>query len=161
MAEIYRQNVGIIVCRQGKVLLCARADQPDFQWQFPQGGMETGEDIITAARRELKEETGISSVRLIHKMPMALRYRFPAKCQHAHFAPYVGQEQHWVLFAFDGDDKDIDFTTNPEEIEFKAFEWADISEAPKRIVEFKRQVYQQVADYFTPFIQECAHVGKI
>ena len=49
MTKLYRKNVGIIVCRKGKVLLCARADQKDLQWQFPQGGIEKNEDIIEAA----------------------------------------------------------------------------------------------------------------
>ena len=74
----YRKNVGIIVAdKDGKVLMCARADQEDLQWQFPQGGIENGEDIVAAAERELHEETGISSVRLIGIMPEPLRYDFP------------------------------------------------------------------------------------
>lgn len=158
MTELYRQNVGIIVCKQGKVLLCARADQPDLQWQFPQGGIEPGEDVVTAAKRELREETGITSVRTIRQMRTPLRYRFPPK---VHFASYIGQEQHWILFAFDGNDEEIDFATNPQEIEFRAFEWVDIMEAPRRIVAFKRAVYQKVATYFAPYLKECSDVGKI
>ena len=74
----YRKNVGIIVAdKDGKVLMCARADQEDLQWQFPQGGIENGEDITAAAKRELYEETGISSVRLVKVMPTTLRYDFP------------------------------------------------------------------------------------
>ena len=45
-----------------KVLMCARADKPGFAWQFPQGGIDNGETPLEAAYRELKEETGITSV---------------------------------------------------------------------------------------------------
>ena len=157
MTKLYRKNVGIIVCRKGKVLLCARADQKDLQWQFPQGGIEKNEDIIEAAKRELFEETGISSVEFKAKMPTSLRYDFPKGDKRHYYAPYSGQEQTWIMFDFLGQDSEINFFINPDEIEFKAFEWVDISEAPKRIVAFKKDVYQKVADYFLPIIQENAN----
>ena len=69
MTKRYRKNVGVIVCKKGKVLLCARADKKDFRWQFPQGGIEAGEDIVEAGKRELYEETGIKNLRFVHKMP--------------------------------------------------------------------------------------------
>lgn len=156
MADLYRKNVGIVVCRKGKVLMCARADQKDLQWQFPQGGIEKGEDVIAAAKRELAEETGITSVHLLQKMPQPLRYDFPKGNRVHSFASYKGQEQTWVLFAFTGSDDEIDFLTNPQEIEFKAFEWVDIFEAPQRIIAFKKPVYLRVADYFAPYVKENA-----
>ena len=154
MSNLYRQNVGIILCRAGKVLLCARADQKDFHWQFPQGGIEADEDVLDAAKRELREETGITAVRLINIMPQPLKYDFPKDFRSRHTFPYIGQEQYWVLFEFLGKDEDIDFCTNPQEIEFKAFKWADIAEAPKEIIYFKKDVYAKVADYFAPYVKE-------
>ena len=160
--EQYRKNVGIVVAdKEGKVLMCARADQEDLQWQFPQGGIENGEDITAAAKRELYEETGISSVRLVKVMPTTLRYDFPKNAQKRYGGLYKGQEQTWVLFYFYGQDDEINFLTNPEEIEFKSFEWVDISEAPQRIVAFKKQVYQKAAEYFAPYLKEVPHERKI
>lgn len=154
MADLYRKNVGIVVAnREGKVLMCARRDQKDLQWQFPQGGIEKDEDLVAAAQRELYEETGITSVRFLQKMPYCLRYDFPPSSRAHCFTPYKGQEQTWILFAFLGEDSEINFLTNPDEIEFKAYEWVAISEAPQRIVAFKKHVYQQVADYFAPYIK--------
>ncbi|MBE6445486.1 MAG: RNA pyrophosphohydrolase [Alphaproteobacteria bacterium] len=160
MTGNYRKNVGIVVFNQNKkVLMCARADSDDFNWQFPQGGIDKNEKIIDAAKRELKEETGITSVELVAKMPKSLRYDFPdyvlAKFKNNKF---VGQDQYWVLFYFNGDDSEINFNTNPKEVEFKAYEWVDISEAPKRIVEFKKAVYSKVVNAFKPYIR--AKKGK-
>ncbi len=157
MQDQYRKNVGIVVFRQDlKVLMCARADQDGFQWQFPQGGIDENENFIDAARRELQEETGIVSIEYIACLPRPLRYDFPAKILSGFQqkgSPYRGQEQRWVLFYFTGQDSEINFCTNPEEIEFKSFEWVDISEAPKRIVSFKRKIYKKVAEFFKKEIQ--------
>lgn len=162
----YRKNVGIVLCKQGKVLLFARADQKGLQWQFPQGGIEEDEDIVEAAKRELKEETGLSNVKLLHVMPKSIKYDFPAdlmkkwnKNNPWNKNNYIGQNQSWVLFEFLGSDSEIDFLTHPEEIEFKAFEWADFSQAVASIVDFKKHVYQKVADCFEPFVKESSH-GK-
>ena len=66
--KLYRKNVGVVVCKNKKVLMCARADFDDLHWQFPQGGIEEGEDIVKAAKRELWEETGIKNVKFVLKM---------------------------------------------------------------------------------------------
>ena len=50
MAEQFRENVAIIVSNsEGKVLLCARADNAGMEWQFPQGGIDSGESDMEAA----------------------------------------------------------------------------------------------------------------
>ena len=158
MNEKYRKNVGIVVCKKGKILLFARADQKGFQWQFPQGGIEDNEDIVEAAKRELKEETGLSHVKLLKLMPESIKYDFPKEIvkkwnNNSEKNIYIGQDQYWVLFDFYGKDDEIDFLTHPEEIEFKAFKWADISESVENIVSFKKEVYQKVSEYFKPFIE--------
>ncbi len=47
---------GLISNRKGKVLL---VHNPDRGWQFPGGMVELGEDLVTALKREVQEETGI------------------------------------------------------------------------------------------------------
>lgn len=158
MNETFRKNVGIVVFnRDKKVLMCARADHAGFEWQFPQGGIDAGEDIIHAAHRELQEETGITSVRLANTIDEGIRYYFPPEVRkrfNKNGNRNVGQEQYWVLFYFYGDDSEIDFCTYPEEIEFKAYEWTDIEEAPERIITFKKKVYKTVAETFAPIIRD-------
>lgn len=158
MEHLYRKNVGIVVFNdKRKVLMCARADKPDYQWQFPQGGIDEGEELINAARRELREETGIISVKLIAVMPHSLRYDFPEAVKKKFSKQgcgFVGQEQSWVLFYFEGNNNEIDFHTNPNEIEFKAYEWVNIFEAPKRVVEFKKKVYSDMVKYFSSLIYQ-------
>ena len=59
----YRPNVGVVVFdRLGRVWLGRRAGaQGPYNWQFPQGGFDAGEDLDSAALRELHEEPALSS----------------------------------------------------------------------------------------------------
>lgn len=52
----------IPVMPDGTIVLIRRKD--NSQWGLPGGIVDWGEDISTAARRELLEETGLSQVRL-------------------------------------------------------------------------------------------------
>ncbi len=158
MIEKYRENVAVIVCNsKGKVLVCARADQKENEWQFPQGGIDKGESVLDAAKRELCEETGICDVVLIKEMPNGVSYRFPnggiKKFQQDDIC-YMGQNQHYVLFQLVHDNVKIDFETHPEEIEFRDYEWVDPDEACKRIVYFKKAAYEKAIAYFKPLIRE-------
>jgi len=48
-------------------------------WDYPKGHVEKGEDDLTAARRELQEETGISHIELIDGFTREMTYFFRAK----------------------------------------------------------------------------------
>ena len=57
-AEGFRANVGIIICnKQGQVFWARRYGQ--HSWQFPQGGIDQGENPEQAMYRELHEEVGL------------------------------------------------------------------------------------------------------
>ena len=61
-----RSGVGIVVLNQeDKIFVARRIDNPKNFWQMPQGGIDEGEDFLSAAYRELKEETSITKVKLI------------------------------------------------------------------------------------------------
>ena len=158
MGKLYRPNAGIVIFnREGKVLVLARADKEDMQWQFPQGGIDDGELPIKAAIRELQEETGIENAKVIYAAKEPIKYDFPPHVLEKFKAlgrSNIGQIQFWFLFFFEGDDAEINLCAFPEEIEFKAYEWIEIDEAVVRIVDFKKQAYTRVAAEFKPVIAE-------
>jgi len=53
-------GVGAVVVRDGKALIVKRAHEPrKGQWSLPGGHLHLGESLADAARREIKEETGL------------------------------------------------------------------------------------------------------
>ncbi len=54
-------GIGAVVLRAGSALLIRRAYAPSAgQWSIPGGAQELGETAEAAARRELREETGLT-----------------------------------------------------------------------------------------------------
>ena len=142
----YRPCAGVMLLnRDGRVFVGQRLDSTLEAWQMPQGGIDPGEAPIDAAVRELREETGVAAdkVRLIADHPEELFYDLPDDMIGRIWkGKWRGQRQRWFLFAFEGDDSDIDIAT--PEPEFRAWRWADPVDLPTMIVPFKQALYEQV-----------------
>lgn len=147
----HRPNVGVVLFnRQGLAWYGLRAGVADA-WQFPQGGVDPGEDLETAARRELFEETGVRSVDLLGRTEGWIAYDFPPDYGGSKQARgFIGQKQAWFAFRFTGDDSEIDLEAHGE-IEFDAWRWAPLADAPDLIVPFKRPVYEAVVAAFAGY----------
>ena len=149
----YRPNVGIMVVnREGKVFVARRADHRSKAWQMPQGGIDKGENPLKAAFRELEEETGIKTVRLIAESKEWHAYDFPKGVTFTSEKKrsFKGQAQKWFLFMFDGDEKEIDL--DQKHPEFDGWMWTDVEKVPDLIIEFKREVYEKVVSEFLSFV---------
>ena len=153
----HRPNVGIVLFHpDGRVWYGRRAGMAGaHSWQFPQGGVDKGEDLEVAARRELEEETGVTSAELLSRTDGWIVYDFPEilKLQHAREGrkPWDGQKQVWFAFRFTGDESEIVLDRH-DEIEFDAWRWGALSDAPDLIVPFKRATYEQVVAVFAPLV---------
>jgi len=148
----YRPNVGVVLFHpDGRVWLGRRAHTPaPYNWQFPQGGVDEGEDLEAAARRELAEETGARSVTLLGRTDDWVAYDFPVDMPPHRTRNFAGQKQVWFAFRFDGDDAEFDLAAHHEP-EFDAWRWGHLAEAPDLIVPFKRAAYEAVVTAFDRF----------
>lgn len=151
----YRPNVGVVLFnRDGRIWLGRRVgdfsdigEEPsEWRWQFPQGGIDTNETLADAAFRELKEETGVASARLLALTPGWLVYDFPPGYKKK---DWKGQRQKWAAMLFEGADSEIDVAADAHQ-EFDDWRWAELEEAPDLIVPFKRHVYEELVRSFAP-----------
>src|ERR1700704_6503619 len=131
--ELYRPNVGVVLFHpDGRVWLGRRVGTPGaHNWQFPQGGVDPGEDLEAAARRELAEETGAAKAAYLD-----CTKDWVAKALRG----WKGQKQVWFAFRFQGADTDFDLTAHGPP-EFDAWRWAYLEEAAELIVPFKKADY--------------------
>tara|TARA_A100001015_G_C15005430_1_gene720426 strand:+ start:532 stop:1005 length:474 start_codon:yes stop_codon:yes gene_type:complete len=139
-----RIGVGVIVLNEkNRVFVGKRKDNPVDKWQMPQGGVNEGEKLIDAMKRELEEETGIKNIKILKEIDGWSEYELPEILLGKIWrGKYRGQKQKWFIVKFIGDEDEINLkTSKPEFIEWK---WLDIENLPGVIVEFKRKVYEDL-----------------
>ena len=142
----FRSGVGIVVLnKDNKVFVAKRIDNPKSFWQMPQGGINQGEDYLSAAYRELEEETSIKNVELIDKLDDLITYHLPDQLLGIIWkGKYKGQKQKWFLMRYLGEDNEINIKTkNPEFLEWK---WVDLNQITELVVDFKLNVYLEVQE---------------
>ena len=136
-----RTGVGIVVLNnQNKVFVGKRKDNPVDKWQMPQGGVDDGEDYLSAMKRELFEETSIKSIKVLEEIERFFEYELPKNLIGIIWkGKFRGQKQKWFITKFVGKEKEINLNTkNPEFIEWK---WIIPEELPNVIVDFKKKIY--------------------
>lgn len=140
----YRKCVGMFVLQKqsGLVFAAERINGPNA-WQIPQGGVEDGEDDYDAALRELKEETGIYSVKYIANTKDRYNYNFPnyilEKRNKRGWTDYKGQSIKFFLFEFIGDETEINLQLHSEEIEFSHWKWMKTEKVVDQMIDFKKK----------------------
>ena len=147
----YRKGVGMMVFNDNKKIFVGKRIDNQKAWQMPQGGVDQNEDYETAARRELYEETGIQSIRIVQKSKGEYTYDLPEYLLGKIWkGKYRGQKQNWFLMKFLGPDSEINL--NQKFPEFNEWKWVDIKELPNMIVPFKKKLYLSIIQEFNEFI---------
>ena len=141
-----RNGVGIVVLnKQNKVFVAKRIDNPKDFWQMPQGGVDNGESFLTAAYRELEEETSIKNVELIQEIDGTTTYELPKHLLGIIWkGKYKGQKQKWFLMRYLGEDSEINIKTHKPE--FLEWRWIDLDMLTEVVVDFKLHVYKELKE---------------
>ena len=136
-----RDGVGVIILNKNdKVFVGKRNDNPVNNWQMPQGGVDEGEDYITAMKRELLEETSIQNIEIIKEIDKIYQYELPENLIGIIWkGKYRGQKQKWFITRFLGEEKEINLNT--KHAEFIDWKWIEPKLLPEVIVNFKKDLY--------------------
>ena len=139
-----RVGVGIILLNtKNQVFVGKRKDNPGDKWQMPQGGVDDGEDYLTAMRRELNEETSIKNIKIIKEINHTYKYELPKNLIGIIWkGKFRGQKQKWFITKFLGNYNEINLNTKHQE--FIEWKWVDADMLPDVVVEFKKTLYQDL-----------------
>ena len=146
--EKYRPNVAMIIVSQNypdkkELFIAQRNDLTDI-WQFPQGGIDKGEEVKEALFREMEEEIGTDAAEIVGEYPEWISYDFPEKIAKK-MKPYKGQTQRYFLLKLGKDAKINLATKHPEFINYK---FVDVDKVLDYTAHFKKPVYETVINYF-------------
>jgi putative (di)nucleoside polyphosphate hydrolase len=147
-----RVGVGVIILNnKNQVFVGKRKDNPVNKWQMPQGGVDAGENFVTAMKRELFEETGIKNIQILKEIEGTFEYELPKNLLGIIWkGKFRGQKQKWFIIRFLGLDDEINLETeHPEFIEWK---WIPVDSLPEVIVDFKRNLYLKLLIKIKEFI---------
>src|SRR5436309_318066 len=105
----YRPNVAIVIVNGKNQVFWGKRIR-EHAWQFPQGGINSGETPERAMYRELREEVGLRSqhVKILGRTRDWLRYDVPQHWIKREWrGSYRGQKQIWYLLRLTGRDNDV------------------------------------------------------
>jgi len=146
--DLYRPNVAMIILSNDypdkKEIFIAQRNDLDDVWQFPQGGIDEGEEVKEALFREMKEEIGTKKAKIIAEYPKWISYDFPPKIAKK-MKPYKGQRQRYFLLKLKKSAKISLDTKHPE---FDDYKFVKVDDVLSMSANFKKDVYKKVIKYF-------------
>lgn len=122
---------GVVKDERGEVLMIYRRNR----WDLPKGHIDTGEDALTAAKREVEEETGVSGLKFVSEL-----------CNTLHAYNVYGE---WELkctywFAFDAQSA---ATTAQTEEDIESAVWCNPAEVDSNLEESYPTIKEVIYEY--------------
>lgn len=146
----YRPNVCLIPFQKDNFLLVNLIDWQENWWKFPQGGINEGEDIIEAGKREFFEEMGTNKIRVLGISKFTNQYDWNDKVIGIKLKKWRGQFQHFVVVEFMGDKEDI--YIDPTEVQ--KYRWATRREILEASADKEHMVFQNYNGLIPKILQE-------
>jgi putative (di)nucleoside polyphosphate hydrolase len=137
----------MIVNADGHVLAIERADFAGA-WQLPQGGLETSEEPLRAAYREVAEETGIreEDLKFLKACSELLVYELPTEARSMKTGR--GQVLYWFLFKFRGNPQQAVIRNH----ESRGWRWMPFPRVISGVTSFRKPMYKRLAQEFGRYL---------
>ena len=134
-----RPNIAIcIINPKNEVLLIKHREHIKEYWQFPQGGVKTGDSFEQTVKHELKEELGLLNIHILKLRERIYKYNWPKKLirtgQDLEKKGYIGQEQSLAIVKVN----EIRPKLTPDPREAAAVHWFPISRVMKALNPIRR-----------------------
>ena len=131
----FRQGViGLVLNKQGKVLIAQMNAYKENEWRFPGGGIDQGEEPSQALLRELREELGSVKFEILAESKFKAKFDWPDESIKKRFEErgelYRGQEQIHFLVKFNGDCSNL----NPDPEELRTIKWIPLDQLPSHFI---------------------------
>ncbi|MDA8596976.1 NUDIX domain-containing protein [Candidatus Pacebacteria bacterium] len=84
---------GVVVNPQGEVLVVS---QNGDSWALPKGHIDPGEDALTAAKREIKEEAGVTTLNVLTELGSYERFKIGP----GGMGEDTSERKHYTFFLF-------------------------------------------------------------
>jgi len=131
----YRQSTSALITNKiGQILIIQKNSWQDNEWDFPGGGVDSGENPTQAILRELNEELGSNKFEIVKISKIIDKYDWPdeviIKRRLEKNQNFRGQERTQFLVKFEGEGSEI--KTQVEEI--KKHQWISISDLEKYFI---------------------------
>lgn len=112
------------------------------EWDFPKGGIESGEDLSTALLRELEEETGSTNYQIKKQLDEKVCFAFDQDFSNK--TGFIKQETTVFIVEYTGDKLDL----LPKDDEIDCIEFLGMDEVLKRLT------HKETKDYFIKYFKK-------
>ncbi len=158
----YRENVvGVIINSENKIFLGLRVnDHAEEHWQFPQGGVDSGEDYEKAILREIFEETSLQDLIIMGRAKASYQYDWSHGRRElfGNKLKFRGQKQTVYFLKFNGSDTEIDLSAHDRE--FSKFKWVAPHDLEDRAHPFRVPLIKLIKEDLEKIIERNSDARK-
>jgi 8-oxo-dGTP pyrophosphatase MutT (NUDIX family) len=133
---------GFVYTPDHKILLIFRRGK----WDLPKGKLDPGEDLVSCALREVKEETGLTNVQV--EKPLTITYH-----TYHQYGEYILKESHWYVMRSKGQEV---FTPQTDE-DIEKCEWAALD----KLASYMDNTHASIADVVKAGVQHLHETKNI